>query len=804
MSQIRDAVRALLRAPAVSLSAILCLALGLGVTSAVSSAIERALLQPLPFRDPGQLVTVYRTTPHFVTGPFSAPNYEDLAHSTRKLTALSAISFGTSLLVQGGQATQTSVLQVSGNLFPMLGVRPQYGRLLTPTDDGHDQPQVAVLSDELWREQFGADRSIVGKTILLDGQQVSVVGIAPRDFRIPRGAGVLRAQIWLPLRFSDQQMQQRRSNFLPLIGRLAPGATPATATAELSQLFDGLVATYPDLKGEGINVVPLAADATAAIRTPLLLTFGAVLMVLLIAATDVASLLLARGVQRRRDTAIRSALGGSRWEVMRPIMVESLVLAAIGVVLGLGLALAGVKTIGTLAAARLPQLAGLTVDVRVVAMALVLAMIVAVACGAVPAWRAASVDPQDALRDGRGGGMGRGQHRTLGALVVAEVALSLILMVGAGLVLKGFSRLMSNDPGFDPNPILTLNLTVSPQAYPGPTAPFGQFLDPAIAAIQQVPGVDAAAAIQLLPYDNWGWNGNVRYEGQPGDNPTQLPLAENRVITPDFFAVTRQRLISGRLLRPSDDERKESPYVVVVNQALVARDFKGKDPIGKRFYTGDTTFGTIVGVVSNIRNVGPFAPPTAEMYSTYRQSGIGTTSFPIMVRVKHGDPNAILPAVRAAVRRIDPLAAVTGVRTMNEIITTSVGKPRFFLILLGTFALVAVILAIAGLYGVMSYAVAQRTRELGIRNALGSSSAGIVRLVASQGMVLVGIGTAIGLAGSAAVTRLLTGLLYGVNPLDVVTWVAACALLAVAGLAATLIPSFRATRVDPLTAMRVE
>ncbi|HEY4320426.1 MAG TPA: ABC transporter permease [Gemmatimonadales bacterium] len=802
-NDLRDAARALRRSPTISACAILCLALGLGVTTAISSAIDKALLQAPPFNDPGSLVTVYRTTPHFKTGPFSAPNYLDLSRHARQLT-IAAVSYGTSLLTVGGEATQVSVLNTTGNLFPMLGVKAQAGRLLLPADDARDQPRVVVLSDELWHSQFAGDPSIVGRSILLDGNQVTVVGIAPRDFRIPRGPSVLKAQVWEPLRFTDNQLQQRGSNFMPALGRLAPGATLASAQREMDDLFNGLVTVYPDLKGEGIRVVPLTVDATASVRTPLLLMLGAVLMVLLIAATDVASLLLARGVHRRRETAIRSALGGSRWAVMRPVFLESVLLAMIGALLGLGLAWAGVRTIGALATRRLPQLAGLTVDLRVIGFALLMALIVAIACGVAPAWRTASVDPQDALRDGRGGGMGRGQHRLLAALVIGEVALSLMLMIGAGLVLRGFSKLVHSDPGFDPAPIVTLAVTVSPQAYTGQEGPTRHFLNPALDAIRQLPGIEAASSIQLLPYDSWGWNGNTRYEGEPADNRTQRPLVEFRMVANDFFKVTGQKLLSGRTLLPSDDDRPESPYVVVVNEALVKRDFKGVDPIGKRFYTGDSTFGTIVGVVSNIRNVGPFAPPTAEMYSTYLQSGNGFSSFPLMIRVRHGDPLAVVPAIRKAIRAIDPLAAVTNVRSMDEVMTASVGAPRFYLLLLATFAIVAIVLAVAGLYGVLSFAVAQRTRELGIRSALGSTATRTAALVARQGMLLVAIGVIGGVAGAIALTRLLSGLLYGVSPLDPLAWLSACALLATAGLAATLVPSWRASRTDPLTAMRGE
>ncbi len=398
--------------------------------------------------------------------------------------------------------------------------------------------------------------------------------------------------------------------------------------------------------------------------------------------------------------------------------------------------------------------------------------------------------------------MTRGHQRALRTLVITEVALSMVLLLGAGLVLKGFVHLADSDPGFDPAPILTVKTTVSPEAYPDNSAT-RRFLDPAIAAVRALPGVAAAGAIQLLPYQNWGWNFNIRYEGQPGDETTKLPLVEVRVVSPDFFAVTGQHLLAGRRLQASDDDRADAQQVVVVNEALARRDFPDGDVIGKRFYTGDTTFATIVGEVSDIRNVGPYRPPAAEIYQTWLQGGT-FASFPLMIRVTKGDPMAVAREVTAAIRRVDPQAAVTDVRPMTAIMAESIGQPRFYLTLLTTFAAVAGVLALAGLYGVMSYVVAQGTREIGIRTALGSGTGAILGMVTAQGMRMVGIGLTIGLVASIATTRLLTGLLYGVSPLDPVSWIAAAALLVSAALLAALIPAFRATRVDPVTAMRVE
>ena len=802
-SEIGSAIRGLRQAPTVALSAILCLGLALGATTAIWSAIDRALLQPPPFPAPERLVTVYRTTPHFDTGPFSAPNYQDLAAATRQLSSLAAAASRGMLLALPDDATRVSALRVTGNFFPMLGARAAHGRLLQPTDDAADAEPVAVVSDALWRERFGADPALVGRTIRLDGVAHTVVGVAPPRFGVPHGGQVLRGQVWVPMRFTAGELAGRRSNFLWTMGRLAPDATLARAHAELRTAFTGIEAAHPRLRGEQVRVVPLRAEGVRTVRAPLLLVLSAVAIVLLIATTNVASLLLARGVRRRREIAVRAALGGSRLRIMRPVLAEAAVIMAAGLLLGLALAWLGVRTIGAVAAQRLPQLDGLGVDLRVAGFALVLSLVVLLLCGAVPAWRSAAVDPQDALRGGRGGGAGRGHHRLLSGLVVTAVALSLVLLIGAGLVLRGFASLLEQDPGFDPAPILAMDVTISGERYPDGSA-VRRFLEPALAQVREVPGVAAAAAISALPYEDWGHNVNVRYEGQPGDDPTRLPLAEVRSVTPEFFAVTGQRLAAGRLLQPADDERPAAPAVVVVNEALARRDFPGGDAIGRRFHTGDTTFATIVGVVSDIRNAGPVQPPQPEVYYPYLQSGRGSSSFHVVVRVRGTEPAAVAAAVQRAIRAVDPGAAVTEVRPMPEVIAASVGRPRFYLTLLGVFAAIALVLAVAGMYGVMSYAVAQRTREFGIRGALGSSVARTMRLVARQGAALVALGLALGLAGGYAATRLLESLLYGVSPLDPSAWLLATLRLAGAGLLAALLPAARAARVSPAVAMQVE
>ena len=803
--ELRTAARSLARSPAMTLSALVCLGLGIGGTTAVASAISRALIQPLPMRDADRLVAVHRITPQTGpkgTWPESPGNYADLARESRSVQSLSAISSGSALVNLGTETVEASELFVTGGLFPMLGSRAELGRLIGPADDRLDAPLVAVLSNEFWREKFHAEPSIVGRTVDIDGTPATIAGILPPRFRIPHGGNMLEADVWMPIRFTPQQLSKRGNNYLLMLARLTDGATPASAQTELRSLFARLVAQYPQLKDENLRVAPLVAESAGTVREPLLLLFGAVCMVLLIAATNVAALLLARGVQRQREMAVRTALGAARWDVMRPAITESLMLGALGAVAGFGLAALGVRTIGALAARQMPQLAGLGVDWRVIAFGVAIALVVSLACGAAPAWRNTTIDPQDALRGGRGGGKGREQHRALRALAVLEIALSLVLLIGAGLTLRAFAGLLDKNPGFETEHVLTFTATVAGARYPNGTAA-RRFLDPALDAVRAVPGVQSAGAINLVPYVNWGWNGNIRYEGASADDQTRWPLVEQRTVTPDFFTVTGQRLLNGRLLRPNDDDAATSPQVVVVNEALAKRDYHGQDPVGRRFYIGDTAKATIVGVVSDIRNVGPFSDPAPEMYWTYLQGGNDDSRFPIMMRTR-GGPKDVIAAVRRAIHGIDATAAVSDIATMPEVIEKSLGRPRFFMTMLGAFAVIALALTIAGLYGVLSYAVAQRTRELGIRVALGSSPGGLVRLVTQEGVMLVAIGVAVGFAASIAVTRVMRSILYGVSPVDASAWVLAVACLVVPTVLATVVPALRASRADPTAAMRVE
>ena len=800
-TQLRAAVRGLARSPVLTFAAVFCLALGIGSTTAIFTAVNTALLRPLPFPEPDRLVSVFRTTPHFSSGPFSAPNYRDLDAGTRTLEALAAATPGGGLIQTGEQSLRASVVRASDDYFRMLGARARLGRLFLPGEDGAAETPVMVLSEELWRERFGGDPAVVGRTLRLDGAPHQVVGVLPRNFSVPHGGFQMSGDAWVPLRIPEGQATARRSNFLMLQGRLAPGVTIAAADEELRRVMDGIIELNPELRGEHLRVVPLHRESQRAIEGPLTLLLGAVWLVLLIAAANVASLLLARGATRQGEWAVRAAIGASRGRILSGALAESALLAAGGAAVGFGLAWAAVRVIGSrVSAAGLPQLAGMQVDLRVLGFGVVVTLMVALLAGLAPAWQAQRSDPQDALRaEGRSGSGGR-RHRFLRGLIVAEVALSLVLLLGAGLLLRGFQQLVTRDPGFDPAPILTLAVDVPADRYPDGSA-VNAFLEPALAAIDGIAGVEGAAAISLIPYTNWGWNFNIRYEGVPGDDPTRLPLVERRVVTPGFFDALGMSLLRGRLLEPADDERDEAPAVVVVNRALAEEHFPGENAVGKRFHLGDTTFATIVGVVSDIKNFGPDRPPQPEVYWTFDQGGGGTTSFPLMVRVS-GEPAVYAHAVSRAITAVDPQAAISRVRPMEDVIASSMGRPRFYLVLMAIFAGVAMALALAGLYGVMAYVVEQRRREIGIRAALGGTPAGNLVLILRGGAVLIGVGLVAGLGGGLALTRVLEGMLYGVSPLDPGAWAGASLLLVATGIGAVLVAARRAARVDPLVAMR--
>ncbi len=802
VQEMRVAVRSLARTPVVSAAAVISLALGLGATTAVFSAVSAALMDGMPFAEPQELVSIFRTTPHFRSGPFAPANFLDLREQSETIESLGAVGYGTGLLKLSERTYQVSARTLSPDLFATLGVAAARGRLCQADDELADAPAVAVLSDEVFRSRFGADPAIVGRTIVLDGEVRTVVGILPADFRIPHRTRYLESDIWLPLRFEPEEAERRQSNYLLLLGRLADGVSVTEAETELVGLMAGIAEIYPGVRGESVRVGSMRAESTGPIRGPLLMLLGAVALVLLIATANVASLMLARGAQRGHEVALRTALGATRRSIVRTVFIESSVLAAVGVAFAFLIAWVGVRLIGNLGAQLYPQLEGLGLDTRVFGFAILATALVAILAGVLPGWRISGADPQDALRTGSSrSGVSRSQNRFLKGIVVAELAASAVLLIGAGLLMSAFLGVMDRDPGFETESMLTLEVNISPARYEDVTVDEG-FALPALEAIRALPGVEDAGTTSMIPYSGWGNNFNIRYEGVTGDD-TQLPLTETRVVSPSYFGTLGVSLVEGRLFTDREAQGDQLPTLVVVNQALVRRDFPDGSAIGERFHTSDTTFAEIIGVVTDTRNFGPIEDPHPQIYWNFMGSGMRATRLPL-VAGKPDRPRAQARVIEEALRSVDPEVAVTDVRSMEAVISGSVRRRRFFMILLGSFAAVALALTITGLYGVISYAVAQRTRELGIRAALGSTRGQTLGLVMRDALVLAATGLVIGAVSGFALTRLLENMLYGVSPLSATVWIAALASLFATAAVASSVPAIRAARVDPLEAIRYE
>lgn len=796
--EFRLALRALARTPVLFSACLFCLALGVGSTAAVFSVVDRALLRPLPFGEPDRLVSVFRSV-NGVNGRNShAPlNMLDLREDPT-LDQLEWVASASRLIDIGDRREPAAAMRVTGTAFHTLRVDPALGRLLTDADDGTGAPSVVVLSHEFWRDRLGGSPAIIGTPLRLDGVVHEIVGVLPPAFRIPDGAQMLSAEIWLPMRLTEGERAVRTNNYLRSFARLAPGRSLTEAQSAIDARFAGIVERVADLKNTRVLLLPMSEEARAGVRAPLLLLFVAALVVLAIAVINVSSLLLARGIRREPELALRSSLGATRAQVMRPVFAESVVIAVAGTALGLGLATVAVRTIGWLAAQRVPQLDGATVDVRVAAVAFALALVASTLGAVAPALRAARAEPAVALRGGSGSGR-KGHHRALAALVVAEGALALALLIGAGLVLKGFVRLTRHDPGFDVASALAMRVRVSPGDYADGRAATA-FLEPAIEAVRAVPGVTAVGAISQLPYAEWGWNAWVAYDGMPEMPMTERPLVETRNVHPGFFAATGQRLIVGRLL-DARDQVDAPPLKVVVNQALVQRDFPNRDPIG-RFLTIGGEASEIVGVVSDIRNFGPFDAPRPEATWAFAQRNASASSYWLLIRSASGDPAELAGPVERALRAVNPRAAVSDVSPMSEVLAQSLGRPRFLFSLFGALALVALLLALSGLFGMLTYAVEQQRRELGVRSALGASPARLARDVLRQAGILVACSAGIGLGLGWVLTRMMGSVLYGVEPNDPTIWLLAIAALSIAGLAATLGPARRAGRTPPMVSIR--
>ena len=808
MNDLRYACRLLLKSPGFSFIAILTLALGIGANTAIFSVVNAVLLRPLPLSEPGRLVQMFESKkfPAGFLGSVSAANLNDWRAQNTTLEGIAAYQYQDFALQN--QATPERVLgvTVSANYFRVLGAQPLLGRTFLEGEDQSGGVPVVVLSEALWRAQFSADPAIAGRTISLGGQPFTVIGVMPSSFRFPSE----RAQLWVPLVVSPAALRERGDHGLQVVGRLRAGVSLGQAQANMEAVALAIGQKFPEeQRDRSVSLVPLQEQLTRNSRTSLLVLLGSVACLLLIASANIANLLLARTAGRQREIALRLALGASRARLVRQFLTESMLLAVLGGAAGIVTAIWGTDLLVALLGDQVPGASAVRIDGSVLAFTAGLALLVGIGCGLAPARQAVGRSAADLQTALHGHTAVAGANRLRSFFVVAELALAVVLLCGAGLLLRSFAQLRQTDSGLlRPEQILTARLSLPNERYPS-AASVVDFYRRSLERVQALPGVRAAGAINFLPIANWGMNGNVELEGHPFPQG-QEPLAEFRSVAGDYFATMGVPLLAGRLVGPRDGP--EAPRSITVNHALAHRfGLSEQEILGGKIKLGGEYVFTIVGVVADVRQSGLDRSPQPEMYFSVAQApgseGLGGNmlqSATLVVRADGADPASLTDTVRRAVQSIDPGLPLFRIETMQTVISESVADRRLNSALLGTFAAIALGLAALGLYGVISYAVTQRTRELGIRVALGAQRGDLFRLVVGSGMKLAAVGLGLGLLAAFGLTRFLASLLYGVSPGDPFTFAVVIVVLGVVALLANYLPARRATRVSPTEALRSE
>jgi putative ABC transport system permease protein len=804
LQDIRFSIRTIRKQHGTSTVAVICLALGIGANTAIFSVVRAVLMESLPFRDPPRIVRIYETANFGGTrgiGSVSVPNYLDWRAAQRSFEDIAAYSAGSFDLAGDGNPERVRGVRATANLFAVLGAAPVLGRTFAAGEDQPGRNPVVLLSEGFWRRRFGADRAIVGKLISLDNTMYTVAGVMPAAFDFP--IGPIHNDAWVPLLWSQNELKQRGNHYLAVIGRLKPGMDSASATAQMATIAQRIARDFPDEQKErGIQVNTINGVVVGRVRTPLLMLLGAVGLVLLIACANVANLLLARASGRRREVAIRTALGAERWRLVRQFLTESVILAATGGLLGLAVAHWGLKGILAYAAAALPRAEAVHLNGSVLAFVAGVSLVTGIVFGLVPALRASQSDLREDLAESAGRtGTGRKHHRTLRGLIIAEMALSLVLLVGAGLLIRGFIALMSTDPGLKPDRVLTFHIAAPSGRLPD-SVRYVQFYGPVLQRLRGLPGVSDVASTSIIPIQNTGWNGNFQIVGRPQEkDQSKQPFAEYRVVSSNYFRTMGVPMVRGREF--SDQDAAGAPPVVIVNDEFVRRYFPNEDPIGKQIFAWTDRPSTVIGVARSVRQVSLDQAPRTELYVSAAQTPGNLRDVAYVLR-SQASLESLMPSVRASLRDVAPDQPIFLVKTMNEVISDSLQSRKLTLSLLAIFASLALLLSAAGVYGVMSYAVSQRRREIGIRMALGARASSVTRMILSEAGTLAAIGLAIGLVAAALLSRVLSSMVYGVGTHDPVTFVAGALLLVGVALGASIVPALRAARVDPLLAMRVD
>jgi putative ABC transport system permease protein len=799
LHEVAYAVRSLVKRPGFSAIAAATLALGIGANSAVFSVVDAVLLRPLPYPDAGRLVRVRGMSLRSGEWENLSPlDFLDLRERTRGLEKLAAYNnYADATLTGAGEPERVAGTRVTADFFGVLRVSPRIGRDFTAADDTPSASRVAILSDGFWQRRFGADPAIVGRIVRLNAMPTEVIGVLPPDFRHPFPENARQPDVYVPFRI-DRTTESRTGRYLQAIGRLAAGATLADAQGDLSAIGRDLTRAYPaEDVDKGFIVVPMLTSMTASTRAPLLVLLGAVALVLLIACANLANLLLARSTSRQKEIAVRQALGASRGQLVRQLLTESVVLALAGGALAVVVAASTMRVFSALGAGRIARGDAIGLDWRVLMFTLVLSLATAVAFGVGPALIATRAGGNEALKEGGRTADGRIHRRAQHALIVSEVALALMLLVGAGLLVKSFSHLTHVDPGFRAAQVLTLQTSLPIARYPeGDEIPFYSRLEERLRAL---PGARAVGAVNILPLSgNYSCDG-FDVAGRPKAPPGEQPCAEERSITPGYFDAMGIPLLRGRTFSAHDVEG--SAPVMIVSDAMARRFWPGADAIGAQVLYQKKAW-TIVGVVVGVKHLALDEEPPFEMYTPHAlQPSFHTMTLAIRTDI---DAAAMMPLVRRELAALDPDVPISSVRTMRAVLDTSATEPRFRTMLVGAFAALAALLSVVGVAGVTAYAVGRRRQEIGVRVALGATRANIVRMVIGEGMAPTLVGLTLGVAGALLSTRVLAGLLFGVSTVDAAVFAAATALLAASALGGTYLPARRATAIDPTIALRNE
>ena len=793
IQDLRYAIRTMVKRPGFTLVAALTLALGIGANTAIFSAVNAILLKPLPFPESEQLVDLSETFKPNGYGSVSVPNLEDWKNQSDVFTGIAAYQFRSFNLQSGDTPQRIPGVSVGANYFEVLGAKPILGRTFANGEDVAGNDRVVVLGEDLWRRTFGGDTSIIGRTIPLNGQQYTVIGVMP-----PELSSLYRTvQLWSPLVFPEADRVNRDDHKYLVIGRIKSGVTLANAREQMTGIATRLEQQYKN--GRGIRIMQIEELWVANVRSALVLLMVAVGFVLLIACTNVANLLLARATVRRREISIRVALGAGRLRLIQQFLTEGLMLSIIGGTLGVALAWWGMSVLGKIAFPFLPRSQEIQIDGRVLLFTLLVAVLTSVIFGLIPSLQAGKADVQESLKEGgntlTGGAVGGWLRQTL---VVVEVAAAVVLLIGAGLMIRSIAHIREVQPGLRPQNLLTAKISLPRERYKDPDSAI-RFYQQVIERIDTLPGVESTGLISHLPVEETGYNGNLTVEGKIYP-PNESPLVEYRVVNHDYFETANIPLLRGRVFNKQESDDKQA--VVVINESMAKQIWAGEDPIGKR--VGDGEPATVIGVVGDVKNRGLLGQTNAEMYAPFTQKGFWPDmrwNMRLLVR-STVDEATIASAVRREVQAVDPAQPLYSVQSMNLVIENTVRDKSMNTTLLTVFAGLSLLLALIGVYGVMSYTVAQHTREIGIRMALGAQPGAILKLIVGRGLFLVGIGVAVGVVASFGLTRFIENMLFGVKPTDPLTFAAIVVLLGVVALLACLIPAQRAMRVDPIVVLR--